>query len=160
MAASVTTLGDLIEQLDGHADHALVFASDDGEIGAGYHVTELKQISVKSIDCGQRTDQWDETLVQLLDGADGTHMRVGKFIGIARKSEAVLPGLANTPLSFEYAPQNRGLRRMTVRGLSKEDDRIVVALAEENAVCKPLADWQMAMGDACCGKEQKPAKCC
>ena len=44
-------------------DVALRFKTDAGEISGGYHVTEWKVASVRSIDCGGHTDAWDETIL-------------------------------------------------------------------------------------------------
>lgn len=152
-------LGELLHVLTGTPDHKLTFRSSEGDIGSGYHVTELKQASIKSIDCGGRTSQWQETVLQLLDGSGGTHMTVGKFIAIARKSEDALPGLSEMPLFFEYAPHNEGLRRMKVVGLDVQDQRAVILLGDDKAVCKPFADWQNAAAD-CCTPKPQARKCC
>ena len=144
------TLGQLIEALEAFPEHALVFRSSDGDIGGGYHVTELKQASIKSIDCGGRTDQWVETIVQLLDGDHGTHMAVGKFISIARKSEAALQGLSEAPLMIEFSIGNHNLHRKTVTGIDADDDRVTVKLGNLSATCKPLVDWKNAMAISCC----------
>lgn len=58
---------------------ALVFSTEDGDIGSGYHVTEFKHAKVTGIDCGGRVSEWVEASVQLLDGSGGSHMAVGKF---------------------------------------------------------------------------------
>ena len=34
-------------------------------VGANYHITEVKHITVDSVDCGAQTDSWKETIIQL-----------------------------------------------------------------------------------------------
>ncbi len=155
------TLAGLIQQLEPFTNHALSFRLGDDDIGSGYHVTELKQASIKSIDCGGRTDAWDETVLQLLDGSGGTHMPVAKFVAIARKSDETLPGLATAPMFVEYAPDNQGLRRLKITGLAQHDDRAVIVLEEDRAACKPFVDWQNAMAASdCCANPAQQSKCC
>ena len=159
-SAVPSNLQQLLDELEAYPDHLLIFRSEEGDIGAGFHVTELKQASIKSIDCGGRTDQWTETVLQLLDSSEGTPMAIGKFLAIAEKSEAVLPGLSGVPLIFEYAPGNRGLHRMKIASVHTDDQRVVVSLGEDRAVCKPLADWQNAMAGDCCAPATQQQKCC
>ena len=99
-------LRQLLELLQGFSSHDLIFRSDEGDIGGGYHVTELKQASINSIDCGGRTDEWTETVLQLLDGSGDTPMSIEKFVAIVRRSEVALPGLSDAPLYFEFGHVN------------------------------------------------------
>ncbi|MFG5381414.1 DUF6428 family protein [Yoonia sp. R2-816] len=145
MATTVTTLDQLVNELEGTtADLPLVFRTDAGDIGAGYHVTELKHLSVNSIDCGGRRSNWEEAQLQLLDGSHGTHMSAGKFASIARRSVAVIDGLGTVPISVEYAPQNQGLRRYLIDRLQADDNGLRVVLVEDGAVCKPRQEMSCA----------------
>lgn len=155
MSQNLTTLkeiGALTEDFDPHLP--LIFSTDEGDIGPGYHVTELKHLDISSIDCGGRLADWTETQLQLLDGAEGGHMEVGKFIAIARRSIAQVPGLARSTLAVEYAPGNRGLRRYLIAGLQQGEDAVRVKLVEDKAACKPARDAAQAAPDApaatCC----------
>ena len=87
-------------------DRKLIFATVDGEIGAGYHVTELKLAEVQGIDCGANQRGWRETVVQLLDGHGREHMSVGKFTAILDQSIKALPGLGDASVRIEFAPRN------------------------------------------------------
>ena len=155
------TLGQLVRALEAFPEHALVFRSSQGDIGGGYHVTELKQANIRSIDCGGRSDEWNETIVQLLDGNHGRHMAVSKFIAIARRSEAALPGLSGAPLMIESAIGNHSLHRMTVTGIAADASRVTVKLGDLSATCKPLADWKNTMAGSCCGPTiTQNLRCC
>ena len=153
------TLARLLELLEPFSDHTLSFRFGSDDIGSGYHVTEFKQASIKSIDCGGRTDAWAETVLQLLDGSVGCYMPVAKFISIAGKSNDMLPGLATAPLLVEYAPNNQGLRRLKIAGLTQTDESAVIVLEEDRAACKPFLDWQNAMNAQCTGPAPQ-SKCC
>ena len=163
-------LVELIEELDGMPqDMPLVFTTEDGEIGGGYHVTELKLSDVTGIDCGAGIDRWSETSLQLLDGGGGTHMAVGKIVGILRQSVSRVEGLASAPVHVEFAPGNAGLRRYEVADPAIEDARVLVRLREDRAVCKPAdragrgcTGKASAPTDSCCGTSDAGAKdsCC
>ena len=54
---------DLLQQ---HQNHALLFEyAPNLLVGANYHITEVKHVSVDSVDCGSQTDEWRETIIQL-----------------------------------------------------------------------------------------------
>ncbi len=131
------TLNTFLEYLASHDDDELVFHFEGRQINPGYHVTELKAVTVLSIDCGARRDSWIETQVVLLDGAHhrGTYMTAGRFSDIARKSLRALPQLGGAPLFFEF---DASKYRATIP--TRNPGQVMVPLAAEQAVCKPMQD--------------------
>ncbi len=162
----MTTLSDLITDLKTlDPDLPLVFATDAGEIGGGYHVTELKRSQINSIDCGGNLSNWTETNLQLLDGTGRSHMKVGKFVTIAERSIAAIQGLSNGPLSFEYSPKNIGLHRYQAAEITVHQDKIQLTLTEDRASCKPnlnFTERDAPTSSGCCGSSEKPdaVACC
>lgn len=158
----MTTLTDLVTDLRTcDPDLPLVFTTNDGEIGGGYHVTELKRAQIQSVDCGGRLSDWIETNLQLLDGTDRDHMKVGKFINIANRSISAVDGLSEGPLSFEYSPSNIGLRRYHASQIIVNSDQITLFLSEDNAQCKPFSENLVENdGSNCCNPSPKSASCC
>src|SRR5882762_1992215 len=53
-------------------------------VHSGYHLTELKAASFETVDCGGRTNRWQETIVQLWvpSDPDDEYMPVAKFMRI------------------------------------------------------------------------------
>ena len=117
----------------------VVFRTDEGEIGGGYHVTELKLARFDSIDYSGNRHRWAEAHLQLLDAAGSDHMRAGKFIGILRKSTETIDELRDVPAYVEFAPENRGIERLRIEDVEVDGNRIVVALEPGTAACKPAA---------------------
>lgn len=162
MAQELTTLNGILDVLESQAsDGSLVFETAEGEIGGGYHVTELKQVSIKSIDCGGNIDDWRETHVQLLDGQNGQHMSIKKFAAIANRSMVEIRNLGSVPLFFEFALKNKGLRRYQVASLTADDGQIRLFLSEGRAACKPASAGELAANSAaCCGATNAQTACC
>lgn len=155
MAQNLGTLGDVMRALDTvAADKPLIFSTDAGDIGPGYHVTEFKQMAISGIDCGGRIARWQESQLQLLDGQNGTHMSVAKFMDIARRSIAALPDLGSAPFSVEFAPGNSGLHRHLVAQLAEGAASVKLMLSGDSALCKPKAE----SASACCSSTK--AQCC
>ncbi len=64
-------------------------------MGANYHLTEVKNITVDSVDCGAGTDFWKETIVQLWESPselDKTrYMSVSKALQILNRVNGIKP---------------------------------------------------------------------
>ena len=150
------TLNDFLDALhDQPAEAPLVFITSEGPIGAGYHITELKSLDIKSIDCGGRTSDWTEVQIQLLDGAGRSHLSAGKSAKILEHSLKAIPDLAEGELSFEYAPGNNGLRRYIPTQPIWAEGHVEMRLTEDGAQCK--AATFSATTASCCGAN---ARCC
>lgn len=151
----MTTLNDLTTQIASHPQDApLIFETAQGEIGAGFHVTEFKAASINSITCGGDLDAWTETRLQLLDGASGTHMSVSRFGKIAAHSVQKISDLADAPLLIEYAPDNNGLHQYVIGDITHDETGTRVHLTPDHAQCKayslPKAITETTAKTACC----------
>lgn len=122
------------------AQAAIVFTSDAGDIGCGYHVTEFKLSRVTGIDCGGRVNEWQEAAVQLLDGNGGNHMAVSKFTGILEQSIVRVEGLGAAQVHVELSPNNMGLRIYNLQAPEIKGDRVLVRLQAAGAMCKPTLE--------------------
>ncbi|MEM9437681.1 MAG: DUF6428 family protein [Pseudomonadota bacterium] len=134
----------------------LIFATEEGAIGGGYHVTEFKLARVESIDSGGRRGSFDEALLQLLDGAGGARMRVGKFAAIAQRSRETLRGLGEAPLRVEFAHGNAGKAIYELEPPAPGPHGVGIALVGEAALCKPA---QAAM-PGCGAARGEAQRCC
>lgn len=177
-----TTLPALLAEIASKPDAALVFYAEGRAIRPEYHVTEIKLAHIRSVDCGRGEAEWDETLVQLLDGPGttpigGTYMSAGKFSKIARAALGLLGELTNGELFFEYAPGNAAARKLTVRSVEHREGVWVVQLDAVGAACKPLHRWRATgpinagsacgdnaaiypTGSSCCEQRSETSACC
>lgn len=161
MSPTPATLADLAAVLSPYAALPLVFSFRGEDIRPGYHVTELKAARIDSIDCGGRVAAFRETVVQLLDGrrdAQEVHMTAGRFLAIADRSRAALPGLADAPLIFEYGPGNRPALRLAIARIERTEAALRVHLSALHAACRPALEARTAAAageaptaDPCCG---------
>lgn len=156
------TLNELAERLRlVEGDLPLVFTTQDGDIGPGYHVTEFKHARISGIDCGGRTSDWTEAAFQLLDGGGGEHMSVGRFSGILATSLDRLSGLGDAPVHVEFSHDNIGLETFGVGAPEVVDGRVSLPLERTRAVCKPMQS-AMSFGGAgdCCSAKPSAQACC
>ena len=133
------------------ANHSLVFTTDDGPIGAGYHVTELKLANIVSIDCGARTSSWSEASLQLLDGQGRGHMPVGKFTSILARSLQKVDGLGASPAFVEFGHRNAGMQIFQPGEPEISGETVTLRLKPVRAHCKPAQEARRAEKAAAIG---------
>lgn len=155
---TLSEMKEILEQKN--PDAPLVFSTASETIGAGYHVTELKASDITSIDCAGKVSRWTETAFQLLDGAHGNHMEVGKFLGILKHSFSALDTLKAHQTFVEFSPKNAGLRIYEPELQETGPEIAQFRLIETRAQCKPSmsgscgpdkAKQTSIVGDGCCG---------
>ena len=121
-----------------------------------FHVTEIKKVSVKSLDCGGGASAWEELVIQLWSprGDDApAPMTAEKFSNILAKADA-LPLLDGEHVRFEYAPLRQPAVQYALGGLSATGDALEVELIAPYVACKPIGRGQMSelsvIGEAAC----------
>ena len=136
----------LIERLRAQAQLPLEFWLD-GEVlvGPGYHVTEVKAVSIEAMDCGGRAASWRETVIQLMDGsaeeAMAGFMTSGKFLSIYDQVTRRIPVRPEAEVRFEYGNAVTPAMQYHVTGMDVRPERTVVHLRTPGVQCKA--------GDAC-----------
>lgn len=154
---------ELIAKLeDASGDAPLIFVTENGPINAGYHVTEVKLASVGSLDCSARRSNWNEVLIQLLDGPGQVYMTVDKFSGILKKITTTLEGLRAAALKIEFSSGNKGLRILDPGNPVATRNAVSLPLSDINAACRPAVDAALMHGAVgCCGSSpQAGQRCC
>jgi len=100
---------EFIEALRNSADKKLIFTNADGHsIHAGYHLTEIKAASFETVDCGGKTNRWNETVLQLWvpEDAEDTYMKSDKFLSIYDKVRRLVPVDEEAEIRIEYGDEN------------------------------------------------------
>lgn len=124
-----------------NSDLPVIFTLNGQSISPGYHITEVKNVAVQSLDCGMGTDQWHEWVIQLLDGnanSKSGYMPARKFVSILDKALEDNQQNEHTELYFEFAPGNAALQKLSVENIGIVDDSVSVSLSGTTAQCKPL----------------------
>jgi N-acetylglutamate synthase-like GNAT family acetyltransferase len=140
-----TTLG-LTSALRTHVQLPLEFWLN-GEllVGPGYHVTEVKAVTIEAMDCGGKANAWRETVIQLMDG-NAEEARTGfmtnrKFLAIYDQVTRKIPVRDEAEVRFEYGNTQSPALQYHVQHLDARADRVVVHLKTPGVQCKA--------GDAC-----------
>lgn len=120
----------------------LAFKSGADTIAPGYHLTEVKDVSYRTMDCGAMTHRWTETQFELwvppsaVEAAERGHMAAAKFLNIVDRVQAELPldGESEARVFVSFGSQPAAL--YTIDRIGEEDGRLVVALQADRARCK------------------------
>ena len=136
---------EFLELLKEHQNKSLVFEYKEGAfVGANYHITEVKNITIDAVDCGARTDSWKETIIQLWESPlelDKTEfMSAYKALGILSKVHKMRPMDLNAELKFEYSNSDFHTAQLFVHEASIENNRISVRMGVEKTDCKAKAE--------------------
>ena len=122
-----------------------------------FHVTEVKRLSVESLDCGGGESAWRELVVQLWSPKGNnsqTAMTAGKFLSILRRAEA-LNELDGNSLRFEYGDTGKPAVQYYVDHIASEGGTLDVHLTPPHVTCKPhertrSAELSVVQAGACC----------
>lgn len=152
---------DFIELLDSNPGLDLSFEYQNGKyIRGDYHITEIKNVSFDTVDCGGVQNKWEETHVQLWENAISDSDNVidtTKALKIFQVVQKVRPTFQDTEIKFEYGVASAPMSVMSVMDAVKKDSRLIVQLASDQATCKAKdrASTPEEAAGACCGTPEK-----
>jgi hypothetical protein len=127
--------------LKAHKGKSLLFEyAPDLLVAANYHITEVKHISVDSVDCGAQIDTWNETIIQLwespLEKGKTIYMSVIKALGILNKVGEMKPYDLESELKFEYSNANFHTAQLFVNDFEIQEGNLIIKLAIQKTDCK------------------------
>ncbi|MFH6602694.1 DUF6428 family protein [Maribacter algicola] len=139
---------------------SLVFEYNEGHyVGANYHITEVKNVTIESVDCGARTDHWKETVIQLWESPaeknKREYMSTFKALGILNKVDKMKPMEKDVEVKFEYSNDNFHTAQLFVNDHMISEDRLVIKLGVEKTDCKAkevcgVPVLKEAVSEECC----------
>jgi len=124
-----------------HPNKKLLFEYKNGHfVGANYHITEIKNITIDAVDCGAQTDFWKETIIQLWESPDEKdkreYMSASKALGILNKVDSIKPMEKEVEVKFEYGNPHFHTAQLFVNELEVSSDQIIMKLGVEKTNCK------------------------
>ena len=135
---------ELFSVLENNKDKALLFEyAPNLLVGANYHITEVKHLSIDSVDCGSQTDSWNETIIQLWESPSELgkteYMTVFKALGILRKVGTMKPYQLTSEVKFEYGNARFHTAQLFVNDFEILNNKLILKLAVEKTDCKAKA---------------------
>ena len=132
---------ELFKVLEDYQDKFLLFEYEPNSlVGANYHITEVKHISIDSVDCGARTDTWKETIIQLwespLEIGKTEYMSAYKALGILDKVGKMKPYDFDAEVKFEYSNAIFHTAQLFVNDFEIQGNNLIIKLGVEKTDCK------------------------
>ncbi len=132
---------EFISLLGEHQDKSLLFEYAPGMlVGANYHITEVKHVSIDSVDCGAGTDSWKETIIQLWESpaelGKREYLSSYKALGILRKVGTMTAYEMDAPVKIEYGNAMFHTAHLNITGFTINDGQLIVKLAINPTDCK------------------------
>jgi hypothetical protein len=126
-------------------------------VAASYHITEIKQAPIVSVDCGGVMNSWTEVIVQLWEPTNQQQlkpMKVNKALSIF---DLVEKSLALNPIAIvkiEFGNSEFDTRQMFPNSFSINGDDFIVDLRPDATQCKAINRG------GSCGTTESGEECC
>lgn len=141
-----------------HPDLELQFRYGDSKmVDAAYHITEIKQAVITSVDCGGVLNNWTEIIVQLWvpeNEVQERAMKVDKALSIINIVESKLPLDPEGTVKIEFGNSEFDTRQLFPGEFVVNDEGLVIDLRPDAVQCKAIARG------GSCGTNDKGDECC
>lgn len=132
---------EFLSLLKEHQNKSLLFEYKEGHyVGANYHITEIKNITIDSVDCGAGTDFWKETIIQLWESPTEKdkrdYMTANKALDILNKVDSIKTMEKNAEVKFEYSNPNFHTAQLFANDFELVENQLVIKLNIQPTDCK------------------------
>ncbi|WP_343521672.1 DUF6428 family protein [Pedobacter sp.] len=149
-------------KLQQHPELALQFQYATGKwVNANYHITEIKQAPITSVDCGGVMNTWTEIIVQLWEPAEaeeGRAMQVKKALSIIELVESKILLSPTGIVKIEFGNSEFDTRQMYPGEFKADGNNLIINLTPDATQCKAInrggSCGTTAAGEECCAPAQ------
>lgn len=120
---------------------ALLFEYAENKVaGTNYHLTEVKNVTFETVDCGGNTNNWKETHIQVWESPSEVgkeyYLTVDKAIAILERVDSINPLWLETEVKVEFGNDDFHISILSVSDTVSESDRLIVKLFANETGCK------------------------
>jgi hypothetical protein len=129
--------------------------ADNKWVDSSYHITEIKQAPITSVDCGGIVNNWTEVIMQLYEPENGQQLRamkVAKALNIVNVVEKALPLNPAAIVKIEFGNSEFDTRQLLPGQILANGENLVVDLRPDAVQCKA-----MGRGGSCDTSEKQKA---
>ncbi|MGB4398543.1 MAG: DUF6428 family protein [Daejeonella sp.] len=126
-------------------------------VEASYHITEIKQAPIVSVDCGGVMNSWTEIIVQLWEPGEKQQeraMKVRKALSIIEVVENKLALNPQATVKIEFGNSQFDTRQMFPGEIKIEGENLIVDLRPDAVQCKAIGRG------GSCGTNEKGEEVC
>lgn len=147
---------DFLSVLESNPNLPLAFEYEKGRFARmDFHLTEFKNVSFDTVDCGGVQNSWQEVHVQLWENdiPEPNHkVDTTKALKIFQYVAKVRPNLKDVELKFEYGNIDFHKAILPVGSVMVLENQIIVQLGADQTCCKAKdrAITEQEKAEACC----------
>lgn len=153
---------EFIQILKVNPEKSLFFEYQAGQyVRTDYHITEIKNVSYDTVDCGGIRNEWNEVHIQLWENEipEPDHaVDTGKALKIFEVVQKVRPTFQDTEIKFEYGNSFFPTAVLAVHHIKEAGNSLIVQLTADQTTCKAKcrATTPEEKAAACCGPAGHP----
>ncbi|MFD0793035.1 DUF6428 family protein [Mucilaginibacter litoreus] len=131
--------------------------ADNKWIDASYHITEIKQAPVTSVDCGGVLNNWTEIIVQIWEpeiSDQDRAMTTAKALSIINLVEQKITLDDDAIVKIEFGNTQFDTRQMLPKSITAENGNLIIDLRPDTVQCKAIERG------GSCGTDNQGQECC
>ncbi len=159
---------EFIQKLKENKNKALLFEYVENQItDTNYHLTEVKNVTFESVDCGGNINNWKETHLQLWESPSEkgkeNYMTVAKVLAILERVDSINPLWLDTDVKVEFGNDNFHTSILDISDFKILNEQLIVKLFSGKTGCKapetciPESLKEVVENTDCCGST---SSCC
>jgi len=155
---------ELLAVLKENNEKALLFEYTENQFaGTNYHLTEVKNVTFETVDCGGRVNDWKETHIQLWESPTEIgkeyYITTDKAAAILERVNSIRPLWLETEVKVEFGNADFHTSIMSVSDIIAEPNRLIVKLFADETGCKAL-DVSGVMAEGTTKSNTNEEACC
>jgi hypothetical protein len=132
---------EFVNLLEENTTLGLAFEVEKGNfVAPTFHITEIKNASIESVDCGGNPDSYKQTIVQLMVNPSEELRKPWsgqKALSIFQVVDQKVPINKDAEIFFEYGDQKIRTSHFSVEDVDISNGQINIQLYAKPTVCKP-----------------------
>ncbi len=132
---------EFISVLKDNKNKALLFEYVENQFaGTNYHLTEVKNVTFETVDCGGNTNDWKETQIQVWESPSEVgkeyYLTTDKASDILERVNGIRPLWLETEVKVEFGNAKFHISILSIGSVISESDKLIVKLFTDKTGCK------------------------
>jgi len=132
---------EFISILKENKNKALLFEYAENQFaGTNYHLTEVKNVTFETVDCGGNTNDWKETHIQVWESPSEVgkeyYLTVDKAMAILERVDSINSLWLETEVKVEFGNTDFHTSILSVSETVSESNKLIVKLFANETGCK------------------------
>jgi len=132
---------EFISILEENKSMALLFEYSENKFAdTNYHLTEVKNVTFETVDCGANTNNWKETHIQIWESPSEVgkeyYLTVDKALAILKRVDSIKPLWLETEVKIEFGNAGFHTSILSIENTISESDKFIVKLFTAETGCK------------------------